>query len=368
MKFMSKNVFYKIVFDTNSIWFNNEDKISKLFNSSLSDSVGFIKINSLDQRVFLSMPEIVTQERIEQTLGQIDGVVQKIDNGLLALSKFGVQISDKHYKKNYKIKVPQILHEILVKDKVEVLKTPKFNQNDLVNRCLKRMRPFHGDEDEGFKDTLIWLTILDDAKKHKNMNYVLVTNNASDFPIEELMTEFKKISKGELFILSDVKALKQFLDEELDLNLKLKEVYRQIENDIKLKIGDIMVSFNIQNNSNLPENVLSSIDLHSMYISPYMYNRGRVVGYDFKNIRIEDINKLENNFFELRADLTVRVRYDKEKGGSDIYTGYSFGGDQNDNKTYSIHFYYDQNKNFIQLLSSRELYGSITGLRDFDES
>ena len=194
---MSKNVFYKIVFDTNSIWFNNEDKISKLFNSSLSDSVGFIKINSLDQRVFLSMPEIVTQERIEQTLGQIDGVVQKIDNGLLALSKFGVQISDKHYKKNYKIKVPQILHEILVKDKVEVLKTPKFNQNDLVNRCLKRMRPFHGDEDEGFKDTLIWLTILDDAKKHKNMNYVLVTNNASDFPTEELMTDDKKISKGE---------------------------------------------------------------------------------------------------------------------------------------------------------------------------
>ena len=74
-----KNKKYKVVIDTNIIWMNNEDKISKLVNCSLADSSGFILENKLSEKIILAIPEIVIQERIEQVLCQINEIVKKIE-------------------------------------------------------------------------------------------------------------------------------------------------------------------------------------------------------------------------------------------------------------------------------------------------
>lgn len=364
---ITKKSLYKIIFDTNIIWLNDEDKISKLFNSSINESVKFIKDNSLSKNITIAIPEVVLQERIEQTLCQIKEVVKKIENGINALSGFGIKISEKNYKKNFKKKILENLDKILNKSEIEILKTPKFNQRKLIERSLKKIKPFNGDGDKGFKDTLLWLTVIDDVKKCKDINYILCTNNIIDFNIEELSTEFKNLGKGDFNIVGNLKDLKQFLDKELDLKLELKELYKQIDNEVKLKIGDLMVHFNAEKIKN--NDYSSELSFHDVHYNTSLAGRflgstndeDNIVGYDFKDINIQDINELKKGVFEIRADLIVKPRYKKDNNRLSAYK-YNYLYEEIKKQTHSITFRYNRSTESINLVLSNKVLAYLDNI------
>lgn len=63
---------------------------------------------------------------------------------------------------------------------VEVLPWPTVTHEDLVRRCNQRRRPF-GDDDRGYRDALIWGTILERVTAGPGQDTILLTGNGSDF-------------------------------------------------------------------------------------------------------------------------------------------------------------------------------------------
>jgi|GEM_PF-2884619 len=353
---MVSKLTYKIIFDTNIFWHNNEDKISKIFNSSLQEAVKFIKENSLGGNISLIIPEIVTQERLEQTMDQIKRMTDKIENSQKSLKDFGVKIPSKYYKKNYREKIEKLAKKILDENEIKIIKTPILNQKKIIERTLKKVKPFSGESDKGLKDTIVWLTILNDAKKNKNTNYILCTSNTKDFIFEELNQEFKKINNSNLTIVDDLKGLREFLDKELNLKLKLKEEYRIIENKIKEKTGDLIVQFNERLLNNYQESLLSTS--YNIYFKPYIgirdtitnYDQKDIIAYNFGNIDIQDINKIDDDVFEVRANLNVIERHKNE---DNFYQRgiYSVGNNIIEERLYSINFTYNRLSDAINLSS-----------------
>ncbi|KKR20438.1 MAG: hypothetical protein UT48_C0018G0031 [Parcubacteria group bacterium GW2011_GWE2_39_37] len=299
---------YKIIFDTNILWQDKEDKVSKLFNLSLEESFKFIKEHSLNSKIILSIPEIVVAERIEQTLSDVNNMVNTIANKVQALSPFGVKISENCYKLNYEKEIIKIKKAILNKSQVEVIKSAKVRQSEIIRRSLKGIKPFSAKGDKGFRDTIIWLSILDDAKINNDCNYILCSNNSSDFNETSLSEEFMLVNKNSFKVVSDMPSLKQLLDVEFDLNLELKKLFQEIKNELNKKIGDIMVSVNnyeVRRKSAL-ENAL---DVTTMYESIRLDNSEEfIAGYNFKSISYDNIFETKYGAFNIRATVTTIPR------------------------------------------------------------
>lgn len=347
---------YKIIFDTNIIWLNDEDKVGSLFNYSIHESIKFLQANDLSQRVFLAIPEIVKQERVEQILTQIENIVAKVKNGLISLSAFGVKNAERNYNKKYRLLVNKRLNKFLNGNKIEVIRTPKFDQKDMIGRCVKKIKPFNGAGDKGFKDTLIWLSILRDAQKNNGLKYILCTNNIRDFDKDELINNDKTLNNESFFVVKDLSGLKQFLDTKFNLDLELKAHYAQVENAILTKIGEIMIDFNKQNvtrQDNLCDSYTSA-----MYTtkSLFMYEeKERTIGYDFIDITIQDINESKNENYDIQADLAVKPRTLKEETALSTIGSHYFPSISK-NEIYSITLLYNKKEHTVELLSSYKTY------------
>ena len=70
-------------------------------------------------------------------------------------------------------------HSILNKLNARILEYPTVSHETIVNRALKRKKPF-GKKDTGYRDTLIWESILSLFKEYDSEIY-FVTNNKIDF-------------------------------------------------------------------------------------------------------------------------------------------------------------------------------------------
>lgn len=112
-------------------------------------------------------------------------------------------------------------------ENVEVIAVDVVSPRDLVPRAIKATRPFREGE-KGFRDTLIWMSLLAYLKKfgQRNLKLLLVTANSNDF--------FEKSSEGavlhsdlrkdllELGLKVDIvpyTSVKGLIDQEVDLGL-----------------------------------------------------------------------------------------------------------------------------------------------------
>lgn len=366
------NAFYRIVFDTNFIWSDQEDKIAELFNPAVKNSVQFLVEHDLKKNVSLLIPEVVLQEREEQILNQIEENVSKVSSGMAVLSNFGVVIDKDSYTKDCREQVSKALKKLIKDLKIKCLLTPVFDQKILVNRALKKTKPFSSgkdNSDKGFKDTLIWLTMLNDVEENKNANYILCTNNSKDFNSSDLLEEFNKISQSKFIIASDFRSLKEILDKELDLKLSLKEENKKIEDEIKQQTGELVSQFNShtvnEDPTRWPPNAYgahSSILANgiSLYGSA-LVNRSdeqEIVGYNFKGINFLDISKFSEELYSVQANLIVAPIY--KKGNTpyrSIFVSQALWPERQMTREYTINLSYKRKEKIFNLETvSRNLY------------
>lgn len=130
----------------------------------------------------LVVPELVLQETVNkfrERLAEYQTEVQETAGKLTNL------IGSKFIVADLKIETEVRHYDAYLRSKLTgmgtlILPFPKISHEKLVKRDLARIKPFAPKGGKGYRDALIWLSILQKAPKDKTVK-VLITNNSSDF-------------------------------------------------------------------------------------------------------------------------------------------------------------------------------------------
>lgn len=318
---MKKEKTHKIVFDSNKLWINAnrpDDNFGVIFSSHIAELLKFIHENGLLDSVQISVPEVSIQERVQQRFEELREVVDRIGTALKKLEPLKVSVKPSSYKKsNYRNLIMKKAMSYLKENNIETIKTISLKGPTLIKRAYTRKPPFCR-EDKGFKDTLIWMSIIAEAKRNRSIKYLILSANNSDFNFENLQEELKKEKLNNFEFFTGIQEVQEYLDRELVLNLKLKERNNGIEKEIKEHTGDIMVQLNrfafqyFENkkiNSSSLENISIKTHIDANAINyPMTTNQALeeyFSGYNFLDITISNIKEAGNNIFDITA--TVKV-------------------------------------------------------------
>lgn len=149
------------------------------------------------------MPQIILEE--------IKGVYKRtLEDNLFILEK---NINQLNQNLNHDLAVkPELDVENAVKNYIEfIFKELKISEKniiqyqneylpEIVNRAINRQKPFR-DGDEGFRDSIIWLTILDHCKISHEKQVIFISNNLKDFGDLNNKTELHETLKKECYDL-----------------------------------------------------------------------------------------------------------------------------------------------------------------------
>ena len=137
----------------------------------------------------LVIPEIVVEEVVNHFSKRADEVIEKvrIDETPKSLAKFHRIYGETSIPAHSDPKLLTKRYEKFLFDTVEecggfIAETPEIPQDLLISRSIQRKKPFSGG-DKGYRDTLIWYTILSLLDKNTLLSFV--TNNTHDFFAED---------------------------------------------------------------------------------------------------------------------------------------------------------------------------------------
>lgn len=213
------------------------------------------------------------------------------------------------------------------KHKVERIPIPSIEKEDLIDRAINKLKPFN-DNGAGFKDTLIYLSIIEDAlsKKSEDTCYIFCTNDSKEFS-EEILKEFKDLTKKDLVIVPSVVKVKEKLDELIPLDLHLEERNRKIRNLILENIGDVMHTVN----QRFPkrDEAPTSMRIRDPYTAIALTsslsafntadNEDKVLGFNYSNIIFHSFHEMEKNKYRVLATLSTNIKYDDNERQTPYY-------------------------------------------------
>lgn len=221
---------YTVVLDTNLLGRFKNDKLDitnyayfSISKEMFLNLIKFLKDNTLIKNVNIAIPKIVFEELIRQ---QIERYVNDLKNLRETFDRF-------KELPGFALEVPEFDYETYLRDKIqafigkyEIIELD-YPENailpNLIKRALEKKKPFYkkGKNDSGFKDAIVWESLIQYAQKNEKQNYILVSND-TDFDCEELKNEFIERTECELEIKKSLFGTKSLFDEIKQLNLDFK--------------------------------------------------------------------------------------------------------------------------------------------------
>ena len=159
------------------------------------------------------------------------------------------------------------LSECLHQYDVEILEYPEISFKELVQASYARRKPFK-ESGEGFKDFVIWRTLLNLTENEPNGEFVFVTGNTRDYCeknsdrknlLPELADQLSKIVK--LRVITDLALL---FDEVMAPKLekaKIEDIPENIEETAKRTVKDLLTDYTATGFEGLPLQGESTISL-----------------------------------------------------------------------------------------------------------
>ena len=239
---------YHVVLDTTNL-FTSDFKVID-FNKPLTEFKEFVEQYG-EKKVLIHIPKMVRDERINQNVRKFIEYKDKILSSYEKIKESGLTLNlDKLTSFKYEQNIKKQLESSAKKYGFKSIAYPKIDSKILFERFFQRKKPFsqNTDVEKGFKDSYIWLSVLEFAKTKKNDKIILITENSKDFTAE-LEKEFKKSIGSDIEIFYSIEDAKGYLDAELDLKLELKRKYNRIKAIIEEQIGSIMIKINSETQS-----------------------------------------------------------------------------------------------------------------------
>lgn len=313
---MSSDKEFFIVFDTNVLYQNYEKKADFTnfsFNATFKNIVDIINEYDIYEFVTIAIPEVTLNEMIKQIIYAHDIKLNEFESRLkkYIFPEYRI-IKDKtlDYKSYITLRAAIYGKEIKSHGINNVITLPVPSDNrfkTIIKRAFDKKPPFEGKDknsDKGFKDVLIWESILEFAQLHKQSNIIFYTKD-NGFK-DTLNAEFKEMyPNAEIFILSSENEIKKVLEEWvkiIDIN-KLLPIEQYVENrDFKewIESPDFERQINDCDYGIVEKNRL-------------------IMNTCLKLITYENINVISESetFIDYSVDTTLEVRY-TFKGGSSV--------------------------------------------------
>jgi len=214
-----------VIFDTNQIRetiMGGVDYGSFELSSGFKEISDFISKNLLDEYIHLAITDLSINELLKQKIRQFEEDKKNLQGIFARLTSLpnvkiiSKNIPDKHFE--FEAYLKKQLEDFLGKNTVKILSLHEKMHSDVfiktIERVLSNKPPFSGDNDRGFKDVIIWETILNFEKINDYDKVIFVSNDQIFTKGGSCFSEFHaKFSKDILIrsscemVLQDIKSI-----------------------------------------------------------------------------------------------------------------------------------------------------------------
>ncbi len=289
---------YKIVFDTNVLRGNENEQINTTSISTIEHIDKFCRENKI-QQVELSCPELVNSELLIFKKRQIETAFAKATDALSRLRQAGHKELVLDGVDSIKI-AREIVDKLITKYALQTIPIPILDPIHLVERALAKTSPYKKDaeSDPGFKDTIIFLSIKEDAKKYKKGDVAYIFVGGDRGFTQDVCTELRADTGQELYFAKDHIEVKDLLDDKLTMGLKLSEKRETLDRVVASHQEPLRTYLN---NKYIE-------DKNSRYNFGY---DSTITGYNFSSFRIVDFQEVSKNKFDVSCSITADLSYQK---------------------------------------------------------
>ena len=240
---METNKEYFLVFDTNILfkpYDSKADFTSFSFNATFDNVIAMVNQLDIYEDVNVVIPEVVWNEMTKQIIEAHEKKLLDYQSSLkkwkfpeykvtpISIDSYSEYITDKISA--YKDELDSGINTII---ELSVPQEKSFTR--IIRRAFDKAPPFGGKErnsDKGFKDVLIWESILELAETHPTANIIFYTNDKGFKDV--LIEEFRQLSpKTTILICSTEDEIKEQLEQwaqEIDI-YSYQPITKYEEND-----------------------------------------------------------------------------------------------------------------------------------------
>jgi hypothetical protein len=303
---------YRVVFDTNQVM-STKPPLYLPFNTNIAQFKDFCVENNIED-IEVCLPEIVIRERIQHRIENIAEHISRANEAIEPLQSIGHKTKKIKKLKNYQCKLNKSVSEFIKKYSLHRIPVPSVNTSFLLDRAIRKVKPFY-DNSSGFKDTLIYLSILEDARGAGAAEVYIFCTADKGFT-QDVADSFEVESGKKLYICSGIEQAKEKLDELIPLNRHLEERNNKIKNLILKNIGSITAEINkaaFKEGDSFFEGRLGNPFWKSGVVPPiYMSSKNNIddiAGYNFKDIIFSEFNELTGLLYNVKVIVDTEIIY-----------------------------------------------------------
>lgn len=280
-----------IILDTNCLYksFKNGTNYAEFrLNSTYYDLTEFIKRHNLKYNFMVLIPEIVINELCQQQYDSYNTNLKTLETNFRNFTNLN-GFALKKIEIDYHEYIHDKMKNYLEVEKVSVLKTCSMSAfEDIVKRAINKKPPFEGknkESDKGFKDTIIWESIIEFAKINEG-EFLFYTHDKrfQDNEKEFLLKEFNDKTSQKIDIFDNIEKFQMYITQSSNVDTLSNEIFK-----IRNKIISKKILWDFFNN----QEIYCELKINDKY-EPLRFINPRIDNFIIQEI-MQDIFKIAIN-------------------------------------------------------------------------
>jgi len=234
---------YSLFVDSNIFNVQNElnDFLVHFLFGKIEELIQKLEINDIIENIEICLPKIVLMEITKQQDERYDLEFQKF------IGKTYPNFKPTKKEKYFEFLLKDFNKKLKINDnfygKVKIFDYPSTrNFNKIINRAILKLDPFEGENgkgesDKGFKDVLLWHSLLEYKSKNLDKKIILFSND-SKLTSETCQEEFEDLFKEYLIIAKQAK--EPYFEEVLKSLFSLQKIEKTEIEKAKHKLEELM--------------------------------------------------------------------------------------------------------------------------------
>ncbi|MBJ6364544.1 DUF4935 domain-containing protein [Staphylococcus hominis] len=280
-----------IIMDTNYLHLRDFKDYSKFeLHTKYIDVQGRIERMDVTSLFKILIPEIVLEELKQQQLAKFREDFDNLNTLSNKFNNYNIFNIELPEELDYEKYLSQKLSEYKSRNSIETikLKRDKDTFNKIINKSIFKLPPFEGktsQSDKGFKDALIWETILEFAQINPGQYYFLTADKRFEDKLKKEFNNLCKNSEIEFIPTKDLPDINQIIDNSSEEKIN-KEKFKRLEDALLTLLPNIL--------DTLKNKTLNNITINNIP----NYN---IEAFDVQN-SIYDLTDISNNVFEFHCN------------------------------------------------------------------